>query len=436
MAYPLSSLLAVRVLVWLCVSCFFAVPITFAKSRSDQGHVFFRVIVFRHGIRSPTTEPQDLAIFANQPWPSWPVAAGQMTSHGLTAMASLGARYRTLFGRSDLLFHRCQLANVLAIADTVIRDQSSALAFLHGLRPQCQPRFWVRPNGLANALFHFPQAQQSSQPESKVPPPLYPALAEIQQVLLACAGVPCWQHAREHSRALLWDGQPTHDAFKFAARLSENLMLEYAQAMPLQQVGWGRLDQAAIGRLIALHNAYFAATKQSRSSATAAGSNLLAHLSASLIHASHHHPSVEPLTGDYPQVILLFGHDTNLAELAGLLGLNWHHPGQPDLYPPGAALHFDLIRIHADWYVKIHAVLPTLGALRAASFVPTAALIDIPLPLLQCQRRLLCPLAQFEAIVKQRIDMERVYPRLELMVPVSTIEYDRSRHDRSSSAAH
>ena len=42
-------------------------------------------------------------------------------------------------------------------------------------------------------------------------------------------------------------------------------------------------------------------------------------------------------------VLILSGHDTNLSNVSGLLGLSWHLPGyQPDDTPPGGALVFSL----------------------------------------------------------------------------------------------
>jgi hypothetical protein len=42
-------------------------------------------------------------------------------------------------------------------------------------------------------------------------------------------------------------------------------------------------------------------------------------------------------------VLIVSGHDTNLSNLSGMLGLSWRLPGyQPDDPPPGGALTFSL----------------------------------------------------------------------------------------------
>ena len=436
MRYPsFSSRFLICFAGWLSLSAILGAisTATHAQARMTQSHDVFRVIVFRHGVRSPTTEPKDLLKYANQPWPLWPVAAGQMTDHGLKAMHALGERYRRVLGIDAHGSVSCQSDNVVAIADTVERDQFSAQAFLHGLLPQCQARFSVRPDGLANSLFHFhvPETVSSSS-KSEFPRSLYSRLSELQRILLGCSGVRCWDAARAKQVELLWSGKPEPDVFKLAGRLSENLMLEYVQGFPLNQVGWGRSDHASIGRIIALHNGYFAATKQPVAIAADAASNLMAHIIATLNHAAHRHDDVAPLASGQAQSVLLFGHDTNLAQLSGLLGASWHHPKQPDLYPPGGAVLFDLMKKRATWYVRVHAFLPTLEALRTGSLKSSAAMVDISLKLPQCHQRVLCPLEQFEAIMKQRIRTDRVDARLEPMVSVSAPLLHRSAPSSST----
>ena len=54
-------------------------------------------------------------------------------------------------------------------------------------------------------------------------------------------------------------------------------------------------------------------------------------------------------------LLLLSGHDTNLSNLSGMLGLSWTLPGyQPDDTPPGGALIFTLWRDPAGaYFVKV-----------------------------------------------------------------------------------
>ena len=45
-----------------------------------------RVVLLRHGVRSPTQAPDALAKYADQAWAAWPVPPGQLTEHGIAAM--------------------------------------------------------------------------------------------------------------------------------------------------------------------------------------------------------------------------------------------------------------------------------------------------------------------------------------------------------------
>ena len=55
-----------------------------------------------------------------------------------------------------------------------------------------------------------------------------------------------------------------------------------------------------------------------------------------------------------PVFTLLVGHDTNLANIGGMLGLHWSLPSYlANETPPAGAMHFDLLR---DRETKVHAV--------------------------------------------------------------------------------
>jgi 4-phytase / acid phosphatase len=68
-------------------------------------------------------------------------------------------------------------------------------------------------------------------------------------------------------------------------------------------------------------------------------------------------------------VPLLAGHDTNLSNLSGMLGLSWKLPGyQPDDTPPGGALIFSLWRDSdtGAYSVKLRYVAQSLEQMRYA----------------------------------------------------------------------
>jgi 4-phytase/acid phosphatase len=75
-------------------------------------------------------------------------------------------------------------------------------------------------------------------------------------------------------------------------------------------------------------------------------------------------------------VLILVGHDTNLSNLSGMLGLSWHLPGyQPDDTPPGGALIFSLWQQPdtAQFFVRTQYLAQTLQEMRSATPLTMAA---------------------------------------------------------------
>src|SRR5271168_2391055 len=55
------------------------------------------LILERHGVRPPTKPPEAFAKYANEPWPQWPVAPGELTPHGAEAMRAMGEGLRVRY---------------------------------------------------------------------------------------------------------------------------------------------------------------------------------------------------------------------------------------------------------------------------------------------------------------------------------------------------
>ncbi|WP_369981923.1 histidine-type phosphatase [Xanthomonas bundabergensis] len=408
-----------------------AVPAAAARSPADTSaathahaaaDVRLAIVVMRHGVRAPTQDPQALARYAAQPWPQWPVAPGMLTAHGAAGMQALGARYRQRWLGEGVLAPDCAAAQVVLIADSTPRNHASAAAFGAGLQPGCQARYLALPSEQNNPLFHYAAGKDKGddKDEDAVAAPLHPdaatraRLGELQQVLSGCSGGACAAQAQAgQDTPRLDDPQRLDDPaqaaklLKTAGSLAENLMLEYAQGLPLAQVAWGRADAAALQRLIGLHNASFDHGKRALPAARAGGSNLLAHLLATLQAAAGQTPAVAPLAPAQTRALLLLGHDTNLAHLAGLLDVPGAVPGQPDAYPPGGALLLELVRQRGHDYLQLRSVVPTLQALRDNRFDGTG-LRERRWPLPGCGGRLRCPLAVALPALQARLDPQQV----------------------------
>jgi 4-phytase/acid phosphatase len=365
-----------------------------------------QIVLIRHGIRSPTAAPDALAVYASKPWPAWPVAPGQLTPHGAQLMQSLGRWYRQRLSDAGVAANTCgSAANVKLIADSTPRNRDSAAAMLGGLSPSCPHGYFAFAADQPDPLFRGSGGDDDDAPATA--PPAMPALADLQQVLLGCRDDACLRQARIDGKKVLLGTAPAK-ALKSAGTLSENLMLEYAQGMPPAQVGWGRLDAAGVGTVITLHNLQFALAKKPLAAANARGGNMLAHIAATLAVAAGQPPKIPALAPAGTRALILLGHDTDLASQAGLLGLDWHNAEQPDDYPPGGALIFQLIRSRGGYGVRVQIALPTLAALRAAEVGTAAAMHTATLRVPGCPPTDVCPLATFQALVAERVTADAI----------------------------
>jgi 4-phytase/acid phosphatase len=128
-----------------------------------------------------------------------------------------------------------------------------------------------------------------------------------------------------------------------ASTLSEVLLLEYVEGMKGKDLGWGHLDANNLFHVLDLHAIVSDLTRRTPYLARARGSNLLDHVLLSMQQAASGKAVPGALGPPGSTVLIVSGHDTNLANLSGMLGLSWHLPGyQPDDTPPGGALVFSL----------------------------------------------------------------------------------------------
>jgi 4-phytase/acid phosphatase len=405
----------------LC-SLLFALPVVAIAGPVATPQMRMEIVLIRHGVRSPTAAPAALANDADRPWQAWPVAPGVLTPHGADIMRGLGERYRRESIADRLWSGDCAVdLPVTVIADSTPRNRDSAAALLEGFAPGCHAGYNALPSGQANPLFHRKGAKDTAGPVVTAAQVPRGALVALQQVLLGCSDTACLDRAKAQGKHVLLDGddaQALAKAMKRAGTLSENLMLEYAQGFPPEKVAWGRADADALGRLIVLHNASFAIGKKSLPAAAIGGSNLLAHIAATLDDAAGASSAIDPLAPKGKRVVFVIGHDTNLAQLAGLLGLDWHSPGQPDAYPPGGALVFDLFETEGRYSVRMRTLMPTLEALHKADLRPDGALVQTVPVLPGCGSQAYCPLKTFRAAVAGAVDAAHVDRRIPAMPPV------------------
>jgi 4-phytase/acid phosphatase len=358
------------------------------------------VVVMRHGVRAPTGTAASLSKLTPQPWPAWPVEPGILTDHGQDDVRLMGAWLRATYARRGLWPASGCLAPgaVAAWADGGDqRTRVSGQTTLDGAFPGCGLLAPHGPDDQGDAFFSATaqgacpidadKARQAVMDEAKgdldhADPSLDAAKAAMTRVVMGDA--PCTDE-----KVCVMAGssrlKTAPDAIKISgplgtgATFAENLLLEYAQAMPAGDVGWGRADAAAIAKVMPLHDVE--ADLERRTPYLAAHNGAL--MMRGVLAALQGQPAL-PGGGVGAKLTLIAGHDTNISNLSGILGADWTLPGEPDKTAPDTALVFEVWKSPAGArFVRVAVVYQTLDDLRAGTpLTPAhpAGRVDVPVP--------------------------------------------------------
>lgn len=334
------------------------------------------VLLMRHGVRPPTKTPAMPPEVTPERWPDWPTKPGWLTPHGAAAVAQLGAADGT-----TLRFHRllpgkgCPVpAAIRIVADSDQRTIETAKAWAATLVPGCalaidhypqdepDPRF----NTIESGKAPLDPAKADAAVAAEVGPGGFaaldaryrPLLARIDTILCGTprpgCGVSGTPTGLARARA---DKRPKlTGALDRASTAAQILLLEAAEGMPMTQVGWGRATLADVTALSEFHALEFRILARPRAVAAANFAGL-----AEIVRAG--------LADSGPRVTMISGHDTNIANLGGLLDVHWQVPGfaADDPVPGGALL---LERLHdraGKRYVRLRYRAQTLEQLRTAA---------------------------------------------------------------------
>ncbi len=372
-------------------------PTENATSKAGQkDELKFVVIVSRHGVRSPTGKIDQLNEYSRQPWPVWSVPPGNLTEHGARLMTLFGAYDRELLAAQGLLAPGgcADVEHVRIVTDSDQRTRETGKALAAGLEPGCTIQVNALPEGTADPLFHSMGAGIGSpdyllakavisgriggNPEG-LSEAYRPQLAALEQVLKACnPGADC--AGRPASKSIfdipssLAVGKGSHlvelrTPLGTASTMAENFLLEYAEGMTATNVGWGQVDIRKLRELIQLHTANVDIAQRPSYIAGIQSSNLLFHVVQSMEQAATGHTVSGALTKTGDRVLVLAGHDTNIASIAGTLGLSWIVDGRRDDTPPGGALVFELWKSggSAEYSVRTYYTAQTLDQMRNAT---------------------------------------------------------------------
>jgi len=373
------------ILLWIASSLI--APAAWADT--GRGTLLKFVIVSRHGVRSPLPKADELSRWSIDPWPVWPVKAGEQTTRGTRLVTLEGRYYRELLDADGAFASgKCPAnSSVFVWADTDQRTKATGRGLLDGIAPSCGLDAHWSPTE-PDPLFRPLAAKRC---------PIDPELARaailgrvgddldgivnadqgpldaLQSIMHCCKGNLCGTSKScalpSLGTQIVLDDKSLRmkGTLGIAATASEIFLLEYGQGFPASEVGWGRADEARIAETLRLHTLQFDLIFRTPYLAARGGSALMQHVLAALddrVKSVAPAPSVAPRDAT---LIIFVGHDTNIANLGAMLGASWQLPGYPPNYTaPGGALIFELWR-GRDGGLRVYSsyIAQTLGQLRA-----------------------------------------------------------------------
>jgi 4-phytase/acid phosphatase len=366
------------------------------------------VMLSRHGVRSPLTRQPDLDMYSAAPWPKWDVPPSYLTPHGYALMKLFGAWDRARFSGQGLFAPSgCEDAifvTILADSDERTRETGKALA--EGMFPDCPIEVHAKAEGTADPLYTLAGglhpgdgtlaaaaiAGRVGGDPNRLTEAFKPQLAALDNVLAGCGHAALAETKRISIfdiPAVLRTGPNDSSGYtgplSVASTMTENLLLEYTTGMSDANTGWGCVDGATLRALMQLDTAYWDFGFRTPAVARIRASNLLDRIERSMEQSVTGKTVAGALSKPEDRMLILVGHDTNIATVAGALGVDWIIDGRVDDTPPGGALLFEVFRPHdGGWpFVRLEYTAQTLEQMRNSETLtranpPATAPIFVP----------------------------------------------------------
>lgn len=365
------------------------------------------VMLLRHGVRPPTKALPLPAGVTHDAWPAWPVQPGWLTPNGAAAIGRIAAwDAARLQGQGLLPAHGCPAAGtVRVVADSDQRTIATAAAWLTVAAPGCNIPSEHKPQDVADPVFSALETGQGTLDPARATAEVTAAagpggfaaldstyhdlLRRIDAVFCGAATTACGVSGKPTGLRPATSGQrpKLFGALDTASTAAQILLLEYADGKPLAEVGWGRATAADIGAFSAFHALEFRLLARPRAVAVPNFAGLAPIVTAGL-------------TGP-ARMTLIVGHDTNVANLGGLLDAHWKVPGfsADDPTPGGAVLIERLSDGQGATYVRALYRSQTLEQIRNGTTTGAEQPYLAVMPIAGCSAlgvRGLCTLAQFQ----------------------------------------
>lgn len=391
MRTPLHQLLAGLVCAALCLCAPLAAPAQAPTPESEPTRLLKIVALTRHGVRAPTQKAKTLALWSTRAWPQWPVPQGWLTPRGGQLVTAMWEDLRGELLRLGILPEGVcpPPGRIFVRADVDQRTRATARALLEGLAPGCNRGYAVAdtdPDPLfhpvKSGLYAFDPAQVAGEVLRMADGDLNQLRQEQNEALIQLEALSAPVSAEFCARFNLppncgladipnfvsvaagGNGVKLAGGLHAAASLAEIFLLEYAQ-WPESNAGWGQVDAQTLRQLLPLRVRVFDVINRAPHVAKANGASLLNAMTAALLGK---HPDQRC---NAAALTVFVGHDTNITQVASLLGLTWQAPGYPDdMVPPGGVLLLELWERNGQREVRPRFFAQSLEALHAPFAAP------------------------------------------------------------------
>jgi 4-phytase / acid phosphatase len=381
-----------------------------ASALADAGgadELRLAIVLTRHGVRAPLASNDTLAALASRPWPKWDVDTAIQTPHGNALIAFMGDYYRSRFIASGLLSGDPEKDAPLVFvrADNDQRTIETGRILGKALVQAGEPDVHALAGGTADPLFRYfrshlghPDLEEAvaavkgrlGGDVANIDRAFAPQFAQLEAILYGPGGPPAGSPfsgptsiAPGKNDAVVTLEGPLHAA----ERATDAILLEYTEGKAPEDVGWGKVDARTMTELLKLHELFFDLACRTHYIAQVSASNLASHIIDTMEQAATGEPVPGALGPAGERVVVIAGHDSNIANIGGLLDLEWCIPGtQPNPMLPGGALVFELWRRAGtpdSYFVRLSYVSQTLEQEREATPLtrdnpPAVAPIFIP----------------------------------------------------------
>lgn len=330
------------------------------------------VLVQRHGVRAPTQSAETLGSWTDRTWPAWPATRGDLTDKGVEVVGLVASAMRTHYVAAGLLAAQgCPGATVRVWSDAKDeRTRRSGRRMARSFAPGCNADVSHAPDGTLDPLFRrvgkacrydreaLRQAVEASGP--LVDPASARAIAAMSAILRP-NGPPFDPAATAF--AITGKGVRITGPLAITADAAEIFLLEYAQGMPPDNVGWGlAATPQAMAPLLAARDRVVWFSRQMPGIARVAGGAMAQVMLNTLSGVPR---AADPPVGPGLKLLAFAGHDNNLSSMAGIFGVDWTLPGQPDKTAPATAFALERWRDPATgaeslalriWYAELEGM--------------------------------------------------------------------------------